>query len=76
MKKWLEPINGYGDKYRILFKKGWKINMKWLKWFGIIKRRNKAELVIISRLQQMDLSDSDRDDIADAVKDELDKQFK
>ena len=49
--------------------------MKLLKWFGIIKRRNKAELGIISRLQQMDLSDSDRDDIADIVKDELDKQF-
>ena len=30
----------------------------------------------ISRLQQIDISDSDRDDIVDAVKDELDKQFK
>ena len=49
--------------------------MKWLKQFGIIRRRNIAELGIISRLQQMDISDKDRDDIADAVKDELDKQF-
>lgn len=60
--------------------------MKWLKQFGIIRRRNKAELEIIkrrniaelgiiSRLQQMDISDKDRDDIVDAVKDELDKQF-
>ena len=39
--------------------------MKWLKQFGII-----------SRLQQMDIYDKDRDDIVDAVKDELDKQFK
>ena len=50
--------------------------MKWLKQFRIIRRRNKAELGIISRLQQMDISDKDRDDIVDAVKDELDKQFK
>ena len=50
--------------------------MKWLKQFGIIRRRNIAELGIISRLQQMDISGKDRDDIVNIVKDELDKQFK
>lgn len=49
----------------------------WLmKKFGIIRRRNEAELEIISRLQQMNLSGNDRDDIVDIVKDALDKQFK
>ena len=61
--------------------------MKWLKQFRIIRRRNKAELEnirrrnitelgIISILQQIDLSDKDRDNIIDTIKDELDKQFK
>ena len=47
--------------------------MKWLKQFGIIRIRNITELGIISRLQQIDLSDKDRDNIVDTVKDELDK---
>ena len=49
----------------------------WLmKQFGIIRRRNAAELEIISRLERMNLSSNDIDDIADIVKDALDKQFK
>lgn len=49
----------------------------WLmKNFGIIRRRNEAELEIISRLQQMNLSNNDRDDIIYIVKDALDKRFK
>ena len=49
----------------------------WLmKQFGIIRRRNEAEFEIISRLQQMNLSANDRDDIVDIIKDALDKQFK
>lgn len=49
----------------------------WLmKQFGIIKKRNKAELEIIDKIQQMDLSGGVKDDIVDIVKEALDRQFK
>ena len=49
----------------------------WLmKKFGIIRRRNVAELEIINELEQMNLSENDIDDIVDIVKNALDRQFK
>lgn len=52
--------------------------MKYLimKHFGIIRKRNEAELEIINKLQQMDLSGDNRDNIVDIVKEALDRQFK
>lgn len=50
---------------------------KWLmKQFGIIKRRNKAELEIIEKVSRMNLSGDDKDNITDIVKEALDRQFK
>lgn len=50
---------------------------RWLmKQFGIIKKRNLAELEIINRLDEMSLSDQDKDSIINIVKEALDKQFK
>ena len=47
-----------------------------MKKFGIIRRRNVAELEIINELEQMNLSENDIDDIVDIVKNALDRQFK
>lgn len=50
---------------------------KWLmKQFGIIKRRNEAELEIIEKVSRMNLSGDDKDNITDIVKEALDRQFK
>ena len=50
---------------------------KWLmKQFGIIRRRNAAELEIIEKIQHMDISGDVRDNIVDIVKDALDRQFR
>ena len=49
----------------------------WLmKQFGIIRKRNEAELEIINEIQHMNLSGDDRDNIVDIVKEALDRQFK
>ena len=50
---------------------------KWLmKQFGIIKRRNKAELEIIERVEtMMNLSDDAIDNVTVIVKEALDRQF-
>lgn len=50
---------------------------KWLmKQFGIYRRRNVAELEILERISQMNLSGDEKDSITDIVKEALDKQFK
>ena len=48
----------------------------WLmKKLGIIKRRMLAEFEIIERLQNLNLSDDDIDNIVNIVKSALDEQF-
>lgn len=50
---------------------------KWLmKQFGIIKKRNAAELEIITRLNNTCLTRDEKDCIVDIVKEALDRQFK
>lgn len=50
---------------------------RWLmKQLGIIKKRNIAELEIITRLDETTISDQDKDSIINIVKEALDKQFK
>ena len=46
-----------------------------LKLLGIIRKRNEAELEIINKLQHMDLSSDDKDNIVNIVKEALDRQF-
>ena len=50
---------------------------KWLmKQFGIIRKRNEAELEIINRLDNTCLTKDEKDCIVNIVKEALDKQFK
>lgn len=49
---------------------------RWLmKQLGILRKRNEAELEIIRKIDSMNLSGNEKDNIVDIVKEALDRQF-